>query len=400
MKRIAFLCLLPVVIAAAALWSVRERIDGHFFAEHPHTDRSSEWRYIESFNEDPVFERQFFGEKASDEKIYLLGSSELTGGTDAKPYNFIPDRYDVDFLAVGHAGNQCFSIFSQLLAHHDKLNGKRIVIVLSPGWFQSHFAEGTSSSLFLEYNSPRFLERIRRTCPKDAFRAWEAKRIAEFYNEITGPHLDLKLLAFEHQGSKSAVHKVFYAPVEAADKGLKQLNRQRTPHIAAADNLHAVPRSLQPFSWDTLLENSRNRQLLASNNNGWAIENTIYTVDFSDGDRGEIFPVPKQYNRELEDFHQLIRLLKAKGADASFVILPLNPYYYSNLDELDPVMQELASTLKKNAYPCLNFWVTQPKDFEKGVLNDVMHLSDYGWYRVDRFIADTYNLQAPRHEHP
>jgi poly-D-alanine transfer protein DltD len=92
--------------------------------------------------------------------------------------------------------------------------------------------------------------------------------------------------------------------------------------------------------------------------------------------------------------------LKAKAADASFVILPLNPYYYANLDELDPVMQELAATVRKNGYSCLNFWATRSEEFEKGVLSDVMHLSDYGWYRVDRFIADTYNLQPPRHERP
>jgi poly-D-alanine transfer protein DltD len=30
--------------------------------------------------------------------------------------------------------------------------------------------------------------------------------------------------------------------------------------------------------------------------------------------------------------------------------------------------------------------------YDKALLSDVMHLSPYGWYKIDRFIIDNYHL--------
>ena len=35
-------------------------------------------------------------------------------------------------------------------------------------------------------------------------------------------------------------------------------------------------------------------------------------------------------------------------------------------------------------------FVTKKQDYEPGTLNDIMHIGDYGWMRVNEFLVKTY----------
>ncbi len=115
---------------------------------------------IDNFRNNPWYEKEFLANRYNKPQLYILGSSELTDDTEATPYNFISERFHTKMTGIGHAGNQCFSIYSQLLANEKRLKKAHIVIVLSPGWFYGPNARGTSSSLLLEYNSSEYLKKI------------------------------------------------------------------------------------------------------------------------------------------------------------------------------------------------------------------------------------------------
>jgi D-alanine transfer protein len=103
--------------------------------------------------------------------------------------------------------------------------------------------------------------------------------------------------------------------------------------------------------------------------------------------------VPSNKNTELKDFKMLVKLLKSNEANATFIISPLNPYYYRDLQELDPVVSEIEAEIRKQDFKYLNLFTSDSTKYDKAILSDVMHMSEYGWLLVNKFIADTYKLE-------
>ncbi|MFA7081404.1 MAG: D-alanyl-lipoteichoic acid biosynthesis protein DltD [Bacteroidales bacterium] len=395
MKKFIYLHLLPILLAIIILFFSITRIHNIFLQEEENQNSLS--NYINNFKDNSAFEDQFLLSNDSADIIYLLGSSELTSATEASPYNFISNNFKTKVIGVGHAGNQCFSIYSQLLANANKLKDAPVIIILSPSWFHSKDAKGTTSTVFLEYNSDKFLESIlnNNDTSLSEFKGYETKRINDFYSEINNPSLNLRGLSIENQSNKSFPHYLAYQPVIKTHDIIKKI---RSVFIRDDYKANYQPYNRQPIlsenviiNWDSLFNNSRQEQINNSKNNSWGI-NDKYYKDNIKGENGRIKLVDNKYNQELKDFYMLIKLLHVKKANASFIILPLNPYYYNNSDNLTPLIKELEIELRKNNFSYLNFWNSDSNTFEKEILFDIMHLSKYGWYKADKFIVETYNL--------
>ena len=58
-----------------------------------------------------------------------------------------------------------------------------------------------------------------------------------------------------------------------------------------------------------------------------------------------------------------------------------------------PAMEIVEDEISKSGFPCFNMVETDKAHYDKAILNDVMHISDYGWYKIDHFIINTYRLQ-------
>lgn len=397
MKQVVAAYILPFTSAIAVVYGIamnphlNERLFGKkqsaFIAPTPLV-------YIENFADNPAYEDWFLRSNDSSETIFLLGSSELTGETEASPYNFITKHFTTKLNAVGHAGNQCFSIYSQLLANDNRLNNAPVVIILSPMWFQSDAADGTSAKIFLEFNSERFVNNIIENESADEFKDYESKRISELYTDFSSPDFALKQMHFQHEASRSILHRAVYAPLIKTDELLFRCKMNVThpgyffprPHFRKAITQDSIL-----INWDSLFAQSKKEMLDKTTNNAWGIGNDYYS-EYIKGNTSTVKMRSDDRNKELQDFKMLIRLLKEKKANASFIILPMNPYYYTNLSELTPLVNSLEADLESNHFSYLNFWVTDTAKFEKGILKDVMHLSSYGWYTADKFITETYHL--------
>jgi poly-D-alanine transfer protein DltD len=396
-KQILAAYILPALISiSAVLWlASNEALNQSLFEKkNPDPTNSKPCIFIENFRDNPECESQFLADDPNHQNIFLLGSSELTGATPASPFNFISERFSTKLKAVGHAGNQCFSIYSQLLANEKKLANAPVIIILSPMWFLSKEAGGTSSTIFLEFNSENFLRHIINDDSAGTFKQYENQRISDMFGDFSSPGFGLKKLHFDHQAKKSFLHYLVYKPISSTDRLL--LNLKQRVFSGTQDDYHFVAhRSIQPenvkLDWDSLYAYSKKEFLDNATNNNWGIGNDYFS-QYIQGRTGGIVVVPENKNIELQDFRMLLKLLKDKKANASFLIIPMNPYFYLNLKEATPLINTISREISQTGFPCLNYWVDDSVKYEKGILKDIMHLSPYGWHKANRFIVETYQL--------
>lgn len=328
------------------------------------------------------------------ENIFMFGSSELTSASDANAYRFISKHFSTQLVAVGEAGNQCFSIYSQLLACRERLPGAPVVIILSPGWFEGKYAAGTTAPVYMNYVSPWMLQKMMYDSSAHC-RRYVTKRFASLYPDITSPapiHRDMYLLNCSNRDRFSAA---YCSP-------LRVLNAFRfydVPFTYLVPGKHALQYQRQPFrtdtvsmNWDSLLQTARTNAFAGITTNSIGINDDYYN-QFVKGKTSKVHPVPRSSNTELDDFHELVKLLKDRNVNASFIIMPMHPHYYTNLHELLPVMDEITTTLAEAKLPVYNMFVTDTAAYDKALLTDVMHPGDYGWYKMSRFIVETYQLR-------
>jgi len=396
MKQIFIQCFIPFFISLFVICklSVNDKFNKYLFINQSKTNKHSyNFVHIESLCNNANYENQFLNNNYTTETIFLLGSSELTSTNSALPYKFIPSYFSTNVKAVGHAGNQCFSIFTQLLANNNRLKNAPIVFIISPGWFEAKPALGTTSKIFLEFNSERYLNLINKNISDLEFVNYAKKRISMMYYEFNSPSLELKLMNFKHMSSLSIFHKFFYFPLIKIDEYLlkmKEINIKNNILYPVNKRLPILCESIK-INWDSLKNCAKNNEIRNSSNNNLGIDNDYFT-EFIHGKKGKVEPVSMSLNQELSDFLILVKFIKAKHINAAFIISPLNPYYYKNLKKLDTTIDIIKCELEKNGFKYLNLYESDTNKYEKPILHDVMHLSEYGWYRVNEFIIKFYNL--------
>jgi poly-D-alanine transfer protein DltD len=86
----------------------------------------------------------------------------------------------------------------------------------------------------------------------------------------------------------------------------------------------------------------------------------------------------------------LLLLCKQTKCNPIFTISPINTLCYSNPKDINPIMISVMKELDKNGFKYLDLFSSNLKNYEKGVLEDIMHPGDYGWYQLDKYIIDEF----------
>lgn len=327
-------------------------------------------------------ELELAGALKNPQTITLFGSSEI-GEMRYSPYFFLPDSLGMPTVAFGHAFQQHFSMFCELLAMQKELKGSKICIIISPSWFET---SGTNIEAFLEFVRPNFLKSIvhNPSIPLE-YKLEIGRFISEHYKDIEHPASYLtyfkKLYQFRHvpglnmelEKNKTGINRVLY-------------NVEKMPFLYAKNST---------FDWETRSKFLQ-KQFVDSIKSNQLFISDAYYLEYLFKDKtykkGSIDDIPSiENNREFQDFLLLIDVLKKYKCDASFIIQPLHPYHYDGLEKLVPIVSEVEQTLKKNNLPFLNMFVTDPKKYEPGTLNDIMHLGDFGWMQINRFLYTNYS---------
>ena len=323
----------------------------------------------------------------SPNQLTIFGSSEFSKSPYCS-YNFLPDSIGIPAMGIGHAYHQNFSILCELLAAHDYVEKSDVCIILSLGWFDT---KGTNTSAFLEFVTPNFLTSIDQNKDIDeSYRKYIGKFIQEHSHEIDELSNDMEVLRASYLLDEGNVFNKYKSKIAI------HLNRGfSSKNIRYQFNVNSESRIAPPLKdyfssnkdlQDTFIRNVTNNDLFVYNE---YYSNYLIEEDGSEK-KGGTSDISIVDNQELEDFKTLVKYLKEMNANCSFIIQPLNPYFYSNLENYDELVVELTETLNKNDIPYLNMHVSSKADYEPGVLRDVMHLGDYGWMEINKFLVDTY----------
>ena len=395
MQKLLAYFIIPLLLALALAWGLVQY--GLLPPIHQTVEQaapaSADGLYIDRFDQNPALERLLFepGETAT---ISIFGSSELSYSGEAAPQKFIPQVSDFKVKTIGHAGNQCLSILCQLLAKKNQLHHAKIAIILSPGWFESKASRGTTSSVFLEYNSEAMLQAWQQE--EDEVAAYARKRIAELFPEFNAPGLELRNTYFKSKAQQSFLHGLAMNPLIKSNDLLRRVNSPQANFNPKQETLPSPQPEINNLPWDSLFENARKAVLAAATNNPYGIENNYFDAHIGKK-RGNVQAVNNELNTELDDFIALMKFIRKEKLNVCFIISPLNALYYKNPEALSPCIHYLEKIIKgsneQEAYPLLNLYTASGEKYDKALLSDVMHLSHYGWYRVDHFILQHFSIK-------
>jgi D-alanine transfer protein len=290
-------------------------------------------------------------------------------------------------MALGHAYHQELSILAEVLSADEYLEDSKICVIISPGWFAT---KGTNTSAFVEFIRPNILKRIIHS-----------SNIEDKYKLVFGKYIQQNATAFSVVNNEMSLLRGKYLIEKyfgnnSIAKRLNALNSSIYPIEKVSYKMDSLEskREKRNFNFDSLGKELQQKFVSDITNNELFVYDDYYSkyLKRDDGRKpSSTVSVPNlKDNPELEDFKLLLDYLKSKKTDCSFVLLPLNPYYYKNLDVNDELISILCDLLDESAYPYLNMHVSGTDNYEPATLKDVMHTGDYGWMKINQFLYKTY----------
>lgn len=326
----------------------------------------------------------------SKNQITLFGSSELSGKSDFFPSNFLKKECNLYCLSFGRAHHQHLSILCELMAAKDYLKNSKITILMSPGWFEE---TGTNPQAFVEFVRPNFLKKIitdstinneyklhigEYIYKHDNYFTQMSKEmnyLKDFYllhSKKDNMLLKIKLFLQTYHANRFYTDNVRYIPAKPVNTERKQL----------AINIDSLMHSLQT-------------EFMQNVQNNLYVEQSYYETYLLEENKeqleGKVEEIDYLNTQELKDFEMVLWFLKDNNVNASFVILPLNPYYYKNLSAQENLINYLDQKIKKANFPLLNMYCSDTTKYTPGTLKDVMHVGDYGWVKINLFLEKIYN---------
>ncbi len=327
----------------------------------------------------------------------LFGSSELTSNhLKGLAHNYFnQDSVKDKFLSVGHAGFQSLSILTVLAANRELIKDAKITIILSPGWFEKQYASGTSLNSFFEYCTPNYLYKIKQDSGIDNETKNHIKNyLYRNYDKISKPDATIRFLS---KKDVTPFNESVNAPFRFFDDLEVNFQAKNDEYLISqckiVDYLKGVNTAPYVFynrkvNWDSLKTLANIEFAKISSNNDIAVENEYYENWVKKKGKKTLDVVDENNNQEFKDLLMLLRFLKINNCNAQFVIMPLNTLAHKNLDILQPTISLIKQELVKNNYKTLDMFSPNLQHYQRGVLEDIMHPYDLGWYQIDEFILN------------
>lgn len=293
-------------------------------------------------------------------------------------------------FGFGNAHHQHLSILIELLAADKYIEKSEICIFLSPGWFQ---ANGSNSSAFVQFAKPELLNRIITSEVDSSYK----KHIGEFIFTNKNAFASLPKEYNYLSDYYLATQRSFWVNLKA--KTINKLQNlvdysYQIDQIEYAINLNYLTEKKWEGNLDETALSTKETFLKTVTNNKLFVNDDYYSnylIDEKGNERSTVIEKIKiEANQEYNDFRLVVNYLKERNVKASFIILPLNPYYYQNIELLNPLIDSITTHLDNNKIEYYNMFVSTKEVYEPGTLRDVMHLGDYGWMKVNRYLDSLY----------
>ncbi|MEN8913573.1 MAG: D-alanyl-lipoteichoic acid biosynthesis protein DltD [Flavobacteriales bacterium] len=385
MKKLVWYHILPLIFACFTLWFLYHPLLNLYETNSQPTSVSSkhlkeEVRFLTNYQNNVENELYVARSLLRKNQLTIFGSSELSGGKrPGLANNFLPDSLGIPVLAIGHGYHELFAIYCELLYFRPYLQGSKIHIVLSPGWFED--GKGTLPQSFLEYVPPHFITRIIND---SSISSYHTNYLSKTYSTYYRSELGGKRLEYKYLGAKER-------HIPGAEK-IKNSLKPKHKLVVIEDKKDL---KINPYpNWEKWLNTSLDNSLKPLNK--YHIDSSYFERYVSDKNGNlkviTVDPVPSTNNDELSDLKQVLQLMKENNCEVSFVMQPLHPQHYNSLSEYEPIMDSIDALMAEFGHTdnYLNLFVTNNNEYEPGILSDVMHFSDYGWMKVNQFLYERH----------
>lgn len=301
------------------------------------------------------------------DRLVILGSSELTSN-DLRfvPYRYLADELQMPVLAYGHSGFQSLGMQLVLAALADDLPpASRVVVMLSPGW--SDGDGGLGADEFKEHANPLLARLLAQPDGRTQLLRW--------------------------LGDKGDAGVLWSMAAEQAYVLRQRLVDLWTPaHAAPAPEpeRQGPPAAARVVDWDALASQAQSAEQSLMTGNRYAVRDDFfdkYLRVIPQGGKTAYLPQPLTGRDELRELAALMALLRQRKVDALFVMQPLHPMVFKDLDRFEPVQREIAALCQRYAMSCMDLYGAP---YEVGTLRDVQHLGELGWLRVNQKIAEVF----------
>lgn len=324
--------------------------------------------------------------------ILIFGSSELSSHAEEVSYRFLKNKLNKNVLAFGAAGSQSITTLAQLSTYYNQtmLDNARVVIILSPSWFDT---EGTHIESFLSTMPANMLMRLlyESQVPYE-YKKYIQEYIHDNFDQLSSPkpiHLAWKYAFPRKEAAIQYRNRIYaelakytqYYPYQLYDTYLKsKLSTTGQP-------LPSTPTTNYSFNWEELFATAIQLQTSQVTNNPYGINddyfNNYVRKRIKEGEFPIKAPLIATYSEEYRDFLVLVEFCKMFKHKPLFVLLPFNSKAYTGLENYQPVIDNISTTLTDAQMPLLNIW----KDGDKpGMMADIMHTGALGWQKINQSI--------------
>lgn len=346
----------------------------------------------------------------SNGSLVLFGSSEFEIPSYALPHNFIPRHSSCSVLTIGSAGCQSFCILSELASMRNLLNGSKIVIFVSPVWYTNAWERGASLTVFLQNINIFSCSSITQNASlDDRFKKYICSYVNNYYDFIINPSVEIQEMAYLGQPTEGIFDKIAnfrtsigLSPVKKWMLYLRlqeeylELNNKKLQDVLKVPFQKTVCQSIKfnngsKINWDSLYAEGLACHKKNSANNDLDVYDESYKILRQRPDSNRLWvPADIHTCREFQDLKMLLDLLKTYHADASFVVIPVNPKYFRDYNRWRILGDSIEKEVRKNNFECLNLFSRDSATYESGMLRDEQHFGDLGWYKVNRFLMNKY----------
>lgn len=278
-------------------------------------------------------------------QLTLFGSSEFTGSAYC-PYNFFPDSLGIQMLGIGHAYHQNLSILIELLAANEFVENSDICFFISPGWFGT---QGTNTEAFLEFAKPNFLSKIISDSTIDIkYKDYIGEYIYKNLDEFEGFSNEMEILKDNYLFKKATFiskSKLFISNLIKSKSGPAYAKKNVTYKI---EN-QTINKKHWNLNMDSIAKIVKSDFIASISSNSIFVYDDYYNTYLLNDDstyiQGRLSEPKTTNNVEFNDFKLLLSYLNQKKVNASFVIIPYNPYHYLNTEILIPIIDSVSSEI-------------------------------------------------------
>lgn len=404
----------PFVLACGIAFLAIKLDDGRLLCTSDHVESEHETGYVKfgrrhfvDIANDPIQYNQFYDDWLPSKPILIVGSSELTASSyQSIPYHFFTTR-GIPCVGMGSSGNQCLNITTQLMGMQEWLQEVKLVIVLSPGWFEKEYCSGTPLSNFLSANNESALYALNEGGSYDTATMIHIDNyVSANLESMDRPSSILSMMAYRSRSNSNLFKSNFYYPFfkihewysdKKSDIMASQYAQGRSAWSFASKPIRydsqAIFSSIS-FNWDSAISSEEKKFSAQCTNNSLMVEDGYYTDWLKGSPLKKITNVPSFSNVEFQDLHVLLSFLKRSRSKVLFVLQPFNPHCFENLELLDPTINAVRNEVRSNGFELLDLYTAKKSEYRKGILTDVHHMGELGWYMVDQKI-NQYFLNEP-----